>query len=47
MIAAEARPSQVAEALAWVQEHKEMLALKWVELNERKLTMPKQALRAN
>ena len=32
-IAGEARPTQIAEALAW--DHREMLALRWAELNER------------
>lgn len=35
VIAGEARPSRIAEALAWAQIHREMLALKWTELNER------------
>jgi hypothetical protein len=35
VIAGEARPTQIAEALAWAQIHREMLALKWTELNER------------
>ncbi len=35
VIAGEARPTEIAEALAWVQTHQEMLALKWAELNER------------
>ncbi|MGA2793558.1 MAG: DUF4160 domain-containing protein [Roseiarcus sp.] len=35
VIAGEARPTEIAEALAWAQTHREMLALKWVELNER------------
>ena len=35
VIAGEARPTQIAEALAWAQAHQEMLALKWAELNER------------
>jgi hypothetical protein len=35
VIAGEARPTQIAEALAWAQTHQEMLALKWAELNER------------
>jgi hypothetical protein len=35
VIAGEARLTQIAEALAWAQIHREMLALKWVELNER------------
>ena len=36
IVAGEARPSQIAEALAWARENREMLALKWAELNERK-----------
>ncbi len=35
VIAGEARPTEIAEALAWAQTHREMLALKWTELNER------------
>jgi len=35
VIAGEARPTQIAEALAWAQDHQEMLALTWAELNER------------
>ena len=35
VIAGDARPSQVAEALAWAEAHQDMLALKWAELNER------------
>ncbi len=35
VIAGEARPTQIAEALAWAQTHQAMLALKWAELNER------------
>lgn len=35
LIAGDARPGQIAEALAWAEDHKEMLALKWIELNER------------
>ena len=34
-IAGEARPTEIAEALAWARTHQEMLALKWAELNER------------
>jgi hypothetical protein len=30
-----ARRRQIAEAMAWATEHREMLALKWVELTER------------
>lgn len=35
VIAGDARPTQIAEALAWARDHQEMLALKWAELNER------------
>jgi hypothetical protein len=35
VIAGEARPSQIAEALAWAQSHQAALALRWTELNER------------
>jgi hypothetical protein len=35
VIAGEARPNQIAEALAWAQTQQESLALKWAELNER------------
>lgn len=35
VVAGEARPTQIAEAMAWAQEHKETLFLKWVGLNER------------
>jgi len=35
VIAGDARPSQIAEALAWAHLHQEMLALRWAELNER------------
>lgn len=35
VIAGEARPSEIAEALAWARTHQAMLALKWAELNER------------
>lgn len=35
VIAGEARAADLAEALAWAREHKEFLALKWAELNER------------
>lgn len=36
VIAGEARRSQIAEALTWARAHREFLALKWAELNERK-----------
>ena len=35
LIAGAARKAQIAEAMAWAQNHREWLALKWVELNER------------
>jgi hypothetical protein len=35
VIAGEARPAHIAEALAWAQSHQEALALRWAELNER------------
>lgn len=35
VIAGEARPDQIATAITWAAEHKAMLALKWIELNER------------
>jgi hypothetical protein len=35
VIAGEARPAQIAEALAWARTHREMLALEWAKLNER------------
>jgi hypothetical protein len=35
VIAGEAHPTQIAEVLAWAQTYREMLALKWTELNER------------
>jgi len=35
VIAGEARPTQIAEVLAWPRERREILALKWAELNER------------
>lgn len=35
VIAGDARPAQIAEALAWAKDHRDMLALKWAELNER------------
>ena len=35
VIAGEARASDIAEAMAWARDHREMLALKWAELNER------------
>jgi hypothetical protein len=35
VIAGEARAADLAEALAWARAHRETLALKWAELNER------------
>jgi Domain of unknown function (DUF4160) len=35
VIAGEARQAQIVQSLAWAQTHREMLALKWAELNER------------
>lgn len=35
ILAGEARPALLAEALAWAALHREELALKWAELNER------------
>jgi hypothetical protein len=35
IIAGRARKSHIAEAMAWAEQHRELLALKWVELNER------------
>lgn len=35
VIAGEARPAQIAEAIAWATAHREALALRWAELNER------------
>lgn len=35
IIAGKARPAQIAETMAWAAEYREMLALKWAELNER------------
>jgi hypothetical protein len=35
VIAGEARPTQIKEALTWARAHREFLALKWAELNER------------
>ena len=31
----DARPTQIDEVLTWAQDHREMLALKWAELNKR------------
>jgi hypothetical protein len=35
VIAGEARSGQIAEAVKWARAHRESLALKWAELNER------------
>jgi hypothetical protein len=35
VIEGEARPAQIAEAIAWARDHRESLALKWAELSER------------
>jgi hypothetical protein len=35
ILAGAARKAQIAEAMAWAEQHREWLALKWVELNER------------
>lgn len=35
VIAGESTSNQSADALAWAKDHQEMLALKWIELNER------------
>jgi hypothetical protein len=35
VIAGEARAADIAEALFWAREHREFLALKWAQLNER------------
>lgn len=35
VIAGEARSAQIAEAMAWARAHREVLALRWAELNER------------
>ena len=35
IIAGRARKAQIAEAMLWAEQHRELLALKWVELNER------------
>ena len=36
VMAGEARAVQIAEAMAWANAHRETLALKWAELNERR-----------
>jgi len=35
VIEGEARAGQIAEAMSWADAHRETLALKWAELNER------------
>jgi len=35
VIAGTARRGQIAEPMAWAGQHREILALKWVELTER------------
>lgn len=35
VLAGDARPAQIAGVLAWARVHRDMLALKWAELNER------------
>ncbi len=35
IIAGATRKAQIAEAMSWAETHREWLALKWVELNER------------
>ena len=35
VIAGTARRREIAEAMAWAAQHREMLTLKWVELTER------------
>lgn len=35
VIAGEARPAQIADAMAWAVAHQETLARRWAELNER------------
>ena len=35
VIAGEARQAQIAQAIEWAREHREWLALKWAELNQR------------
>jgi hypothetical protein len=34
-IAGDVRPAQIAEAIEWARKHRESLAFKWAELNER------------
>ena len=35
VFAGEARTNQIAEAMAWARAHQHLLALRWIELNER------------
>lgn len=35
VIAGEARPAEIVEAITWARAHRESLARKWAELNER------------
>lgn len=35
VVAGEASPNQITDALHWAKNNQEMLALKWIELNER------------
>ena len=35
IIAGRARKAQIAEAMSWAEQHRELLARKWVELHER------------
>ncbi len=35
VIAGEARPADIAEAVGWARGNRELLARKWAELNER------------
>lgn len=35
VIVGDAREAQIAEPLEWAQNHQDILALKWVELNQR------------
>jgi hypothetical protein len=35
VVAGTARRAQIAEAMAWAAQHREALALRWVELTER------------
>lgn len=35
VIAGDAKKAQIAKAMLWAENNRELLALKWVELNER------------